>query len=82
MSDCSAKAFATPSASYEHGYHDAMMVADRRIRELESLVCDMGEAFIHDNCYRWCEAQSPCMLMTTGKCQYRERMAALGLEER
>jgi len=59
---------------------EALTMRSVRIAELESLVRDMGKAFIHDNCYRWCEAQAPCNLITTGECQYRERMHALGLE--
>jgi len=53
---------------------------DRRIAELESLVRDMGAALIHNNCYRWCEAQEPCNMIDDGKCQYRERMRSLGIE--
>ena len=60
---------------------EALTMRSVRIAELESLVRDMGKAFIHDNCYRWCEAQAPCNLITTGECQYRERMHALGLED-
>lgn len=45
----------------------------------DALIRDMSEAFIHNNCFRWCEAQEPCNLISDGKCQYRERMNELGI---
>ncbi len=45
--------------------------------KLRELVADMREAFIHGNCYRWCEFKEPC----DGKCQYIDRMRELGVDE-
>jgi hypothetical protein len=45
--------------------------------KLRKLVADMREAFIHGNCYRWCEFKEPC----DGKCQYIDRMRELGVDE-
>jgi hypothetical protein len=45
--------------------------------KLRELVADMREAFIHGNCYRWCEFKEPC----DGKCQYIDRMRELGVVE-
>ena len=45
--------------------------------KLRELVADMREAFIHGNCYRWCEFKEPC----DGKCQYTDRMRELGVDE-
>ena len=44
--------------------------------KLRELVADMREAFIHGNCYRWCEFKEPC----DGKCQYIDRMHDLKVE--
>lgn len=59
----------------------------RRIRELESenerlhdLVRDMYAAFVHGNCYRWCEFKEPCNYISDGKCQWYDRMCELGAE--
>ena len=49
---------------------------ERRAKNLERLVLDMSEAFIHGNCYRWCEYYpEPC----DGECQYLRRIRELGI---
>ena len=57
----------------------AMEIARLRAEnaKLRKLVADMREAFIHGNCYRWCEFKEPC----DGKCQYIDRMRELGVVE-
>lgn len=45
--------------------------------KLRELVRDMSKAFIHGNCYRWCEFKEPC----NGECQYLDRMRELGVVE-
>lgn len=47
--------------------------------KLRELVRDITEAFIHGNCYRWCEAE-PCNFIIDGKCQFLDRMRELGVE--
>lgn len=47
---------------------------NERLREL---VRDMGAAFIHGPCYRWCEFKEPC---NGDRCQYRDRMRELGVD--
>ena len=59
------------------GLADATSVENTKLREL---VRDMTEAFIHGNCYRWCEAE-PCNFISDGKCQFLDRMRVLGVEE-
>ena len=46
---------------------------------LRKLVRDMFMAFVHGNCYRWCEAE-PCNFIIDGKCQFLDRMRELGIE--
>ena len=48
--------------------------------ELRELVQDMYAAFVHGNCYRWCEFKDPCNYIDDGKCQWYDRMAELGME--
>lgn len=48
--------------------------------ELRELVRDMYAAFVHGNCYRWCEFKDPCNYIDDGKCQWYDRMAELGIE--
>jgi hypothetical protein len=50
---------------------------DKENAKLRELAADMREAFIHGNCYRWCEFKEPC----DGKCQYIDRMRGLGVVE-
>lgn len=58
----------------------AATLGSEQEKALEELVRDMSAALIHDNCYRWCEPNEPCNLITDGRCQYRERMKELGIE--
>ncbi len=55
---------------------DAADMLDENAK-LRELVWDMGAAFIHGPCYRWCEFKEPC---NGDKCQYRDRMRELGVE--
>ena len=48
--------------------------------ELRELVRDMYKAFMHGNCYRWCEFKEPCNYISDGKCQWYDRMRELGIE--
>lgn len=48
--------------------------------ELRELVRDMYKAFMHGNCYRWCEFKEPCNYISDGKCQWYDRMRELGVE--
>ena len=48
--------------------------------ELRELVRDMHKAFVHGNCYRWCECEEPCNYISDGRCQWRDRMRNLGIE--
>lgn len=48
--------------------------------KLRELVRDMYAAFVHGNCYRWCEFKEPCNYIDDGKCQWFDRMAELGIE--
>ena len=73
----------------DRNYFNRLMqqVSDAHAREVEALnaenaklrelAADMREAFIHGNCYRWCEFKEPC----DGKCQYIDRMRELGVVE-
>ena len=47
--------------------------------KLRELVRDITEAFIHGNCYRWCEAEL-CNYITDGRCQFLDRMRELGVK--
>lgn len=38
------------------------------------------KAFMHGNCYRWCEFKEPCNYISDGKCQWYDRMRELGVE--
>ena len=48
--------------------------------KLRELVRDMYAAFVHGNCYRWCEFKEPCNYIDDGKCQWFDRMVELGTE--
>lgn len=60
--------------SYLVGEVEDLCAENAKLREL---VWDMGAAFIHGPCYRWCEFKEPC---NGDKCQYRDRMSELGVE--
>ena len=47
--------------------------------KLRELVRDMYKAFMHGNCYRWCEFKEPCNYISDGKCQWYDRMRELGV---
>lgn len=48
--------------------------------KLRELVADMYKAFMHGNCYRWCEFKEPCNYISDGRCQWYDRMRELGVE--
>ena len=48
--------------------------------KLRELVLDMYKAFMHGNCYRWCEFKEPCNYISDGRCQWYDRMLELGIE--
>lgn len=48
--------------------------------KLRELVKDMCKAFVHGNCYRWCEFKEPCNYISDGRCQWYDRMRELGIE--
>lgn len=48
--------------------------------KLRELVADMYKAFMHGNCYRWCEFKEPCNYISDGRCQWYDRMHELGVE--
>lgn len=50
---------------------------DKENAKLRELVEDMGAAFIHGPCYRWCEFKEPC---NGDRCQYRDRMREFGVD--
>lgn len=47
--------------------------------KLCELVRDMYAAFVHGNCYRWCEFKEPCNYIDDGRCQWYDRMCELGV---
>ena len=49
--------------------------------DLRELVRDMHKAFVHGNCYRWCEFEEPCNYISDGRCQWYDRMRELGVTE-
>lgn len=48
--------------------------------KMRQLIMDMYKAFMHGNCYRWCEYKEPCNYISDGKCQWYDRMRELGIE--
>lgn len=48
--------------------------------KLRELVRDMCKAFMHGNCYRWCEFKEPCNYISDGRCQWYDRMRELGVD--
>ena len=56
---------------------DQLYAENAKLREL---VLDMYKAFMHGNCYRWCEFKEPCNYISDGKCQWYDRMRELGVE--
>jgi len=57
--------------------NDRLIYENMKLREL---VRDMYKAFVHGNCYRWCEFKEPCNYISDGKCQWYDRMCELGVE--
>lgn len=53
---------------------------ERENAKLRELVRDMYKAFMHGNCYRWCEFKEPCNYISDGRCQWYDRMRELGVE--
>jgi len=72
-----------------HRVHKAHDQAVDRVTEaqraenakLRELVRDMYKAFMHGNCYRWCEFKEPCNYISDGKCQWYDRMRELVVDE-
>jgi hypothetical protein len=79
------------SRQFAEAQTDAMSVycdAERDLKELQAenaklreLVRDMYKAFMHGNCYRWCEFKEPCNYISDGNCQWYDRMRELGVDE-
>lgn len=53
---------------------------DKENAKLRELVADMCKAFMHGNCYRWCEFKEPCNYISDGRCQWYDRMRELEVE--
>jgi len=53
----------------------------RENAKLRELVADMYKAFMHGNCYRWCEFKEPCNYISDGRCQWYDRMQELGVDD-
>lgn len=60
--------------------HIVRQNVERENAKLRELVADMYKAFMHGNCYRWCEFKEPFNYITDGKCQWYDRMRELGVE--
>ena len=84
------EAQARRSRQFAEAQTDAMSVycdAERDLKDLQAendrlreLVRDMYKAFMHGNCYRWCEFKEPCNYISDGRCQWYDRMRELGVE--
>ena len=84
------EAQARRSRQFAEAQTDAMSVycdAERDLKDLQAendrlreLVRDMYKAFMHGNCYRWCEFKEPCNYISDGRCQWYDRMRELGIE--
>lgn len=63
---------------------DSLGAENKRLKaenvKLRELVRDMYKAFMHGNCYRWCEFKEPCNYISDGRCQWYDRMRELGIE--
>lgn len=64
-------------ADASHKELRGLQAKNKRLREL---VRDMYKAFMHGNCYRWCEFKEPCNYISDGRCQWYDRMRELGCE--
>ena len=64
--------------SQERAEKQSHMAENAKLREL---VRDMYKAFMHGNCYRWCEFREPCNYISDGRCQWYDRMRELGVSE-
>lgn len=60
--------------------HDEIAALRRENDELREMVRDMFKALMHDNCYLLCEFKEPCNYVGDGRCQWHDRMRALGIE--
>ena len=60
---------------------ESMGRVEERCAKLRELVRDMYKAFMHGNCYRWCEFKEPCNYISDGRCQWYDRMRELGVVE-
>ena len=63
------EAFKRGGAWVAHSEYMKLKADNAKLREL---VRDMYKAFMHGNCYRWCEFKEPC--------QWYDRMRELGVE--
>ena len=61
--------------------HELLQESRAENAKLRELVADMYKAFVHGNCYRWCEFKEPCNYISDGKCQWYDRMRELGVDE-
>ena len=66
--------------AYIDGIHRDIADLQAENDKLRELVRDMYAAFVHGNCYRWCEFKEPCNYIDDGKCQWFDRMVELGTE--
>lgn len=66
-------------SNWEDAHKRAVDLEDENAK-LRELVRDMYKAFMHGNCYRWCEFKVPCNYISDGRCQWYDRMRELGVE--
>ena len=66
--------------AYIDGIHRDIADLQAENDKLRELVRDMYAAYVHGNCYRWCEFKEPCNYIDDGKCQWFDRMVELGTE--
>ena len=71
------EAFKRGGAWVAHSEYMKLKADNAKLREL---VRDMYKAFMHGNCYRWCEFKEPCNYISDGRCQWYDRMRELGVE--
>jgi hypothetical protein len=67
--------------AYNESVERQIMTEQAENAKLCELVRDMYKAFVHGNCYRWCEFKESCNYISDGRCQWYDRMRELGVEE-
>ena len=74
---CVSMGYLTPAQAVEATLGSDFLAENAKLREL---VRDMHKAFVHGNCYQWCEFKEPCNYISDGRCQWYDRMRELGVE--